>query len=421
MFRFLHTADIHLDSPLRGLERYEGAPAAEIRGATRRALENLVELAIEQSVAFVLVAGDLYDGDWKEFRTGLFFVSQMVKLREAGIPVYLIAGNHDAANKMTRKLPLPENVHLLAHNKPETVYVEPCETAIHGQSFARAAVVENLAAGYPPPEPGMFNVGLLHTAATGREGHEPYAPCTLDDLRARRYDYWALGHVHKRETLAADPPIVFPGNLQGRHVRESGPKGCMLVTVDDRHRARAEPVSLDVFRWEVCQLDPAAFETGYDLLDSVRQGLAELAAKADDRPLAVRVQVSGPSPAHRTLTAEPQRWTNEIRAVAQDLGGREVWIEKVELRTTPPAENSLGNVMDGPVGELIQWIAELKSDPARLTSLGDELAEFRDRLPMELKEGATSLGLERPERIAQLLDQVEQTLVHQLVSREGGA
>ncbi len=108
MFRFLHTADIHLDSPLRGLERYEGAPAAEIRGATRRALENLVELAIEQSVAFVLVAGDLYDGDWKEFRTGLFFVSQMVKLREAGIPVYLIAGNHDAANKMTRKLPLPK-------------------------------------------------------------------------------------------------------------------------------------------------------------------------------------------------------------------------------------------------------------------------------------------------------------------------
>ncbi len=264
--------------------------------------------------------------------------------------------------------------------------MEPCETAIHGQSFARAAVVENLAAGYPPRSRGCSTWGSCHRGH-GREGHEPYAPCTLDDLRARRYDYWALGHVHKRETLAADPPIVFPGNLQGRHVRESGPKGCMLVTVDDRHRARAEPVSLDVFRWEVCQLDPAAFETGYDLLDSVRQGLAELAAKADDRPLAVRVQVSGPSPAHRTLTAEPQRWTNEIRAVAQDLGGREVWIEKVELRTTPPAENSLGNVMDGPVGELIQWIAELKSDPARLTSLGDELAEFRDRLPMELKRG----------------------------------
>jgi DNA repair exonuclease SbcCD nuclease subunit len=196
MPKFLHAADIHLDSPLRGLQRYEGAPVEEIRQASRRALENLVQLALDQSVAFVLIAGDLYDGDWKDHRTGLYFVSQMVRLREAGIPVIAIAGNHDAANKMTRTLPLPENVHLLDHKKPETFLLEQPGVAIHGQSFATPSVLEDLSAAYPPAVGGMLNIGLLHTCATGREGHQPYAPCTIPGLISKHYDYWALGHAH---------------------------------------------------------------------------------------------------------------------------------------------------------------------------------------------------------------------------------
>ncbi|MCU0979732.1 MAG: DNA repair exonuclease, partial [Pirellulaceae bacterium] len=140
MFKFLHAADIHLDSPLRGLDRYDGAPVEEIRGATRRALENLVGVAIEQQVAFVVIAGDVYDGDWPDFNTGLFFVRQMSKLREAGIPVVLISGNHDAENKMTRALELPDNVRRLATRKPESVggreigvRVQDCDVRFHGQ------------------------------------------------------------------------------------------------------------------------------------------------------------------------------------------------------------------------------------------------------------------------------------------------
>ena len=419
MFKFIHAADIHLDSPLRGLERYEGAPVEQIRRATRRALENLVELAIEQSAAFVLIAGDLYDDDWKEFRTGLYFVSQMVRLRHAGIRVFLIAGNHDAANKMTRKLPLPDNVRMLSPSKPETVFLDEYEVAIHGQSFARGAVLENLAAGYPAAKPGLFNIGLLHTAATGREGHEPYAPCTLDDLRSKQYDYWALGHVHKQERLSSDPPIIFPGNLQGRHIRETGPKGCMLVTVNDRRQPEVEPRWLDVLRWETCRVDPSTVETGHDLLDRIRKHLAALAAQADDRPLAVRVEVAGPCPAHRALAAEPHRWTNEIRALAQDVGSGELWIEKVSMRTWTPADRASALAADGPIGELIQGIAELKSDPARLASLGGELEDLFDKLPPELKEGAGAIGLDRPERIREILAEAEQILVHQLLSREG--
>jgi exonuclease SbcD len=254
MFKFIHAADVHLDSPLRGLEQYEGAPVEEIRGASRRALENLVELAIAEQVAFVLFAGDLYDGDWKDYNTGLYFGRQMTKLREAGIRAFLLSGNHDAASQLTRHLRLPDNIKILSDQKPESVSLEDFGVMLHGQGFPRRVVTENLSAGYPKPVPHLFNIGLLHTSVDGREGHEPYAPCSLEGLLSKGYDYWALGHVHRREILHQDPWVVFPGNIQGRHVRETGPKGCTVVTVRDGRVLSVEHRDLNVLRWSVCDV-----------------------------------------------------------------------------------------------------------------------------------------------------------------------
>ena len=221
MFKFIHAADIHLDSPLLGLERYEGAPAEEIRGATRKALENLVALAIEQSVAFVVIAGDLYDGDWKEFRTGLYFVKQMARLNAAGIPVFVIAGNHDAANKMTRRLPLPANVRVLSDKEPETIRLDPWEVAIHGRSFPRRDVLENLVPSYPKAVPGWFNIGLLHTSATGYEGHDRYAPCTLDEPAAQAIRLLGLGPYPQTRRIVRGSAGDFPRQPAGAaHPRE---------------------------------------------------------------------------------------------------------------------------------------------------------------------------------------------------------
>jgi DNA repair exonuclease SbcCD nuclease subunit len=344
----------------------------------------------------------------------------MVKLREAGIPVVMIAGNHDAANRMTRKLALPDNVRVLGHDEPETIVFDDLGVAIHGQSFGRAATHENLACRYPAAVKGMFNIGLLHSCVNGREGHEPYAPCTLDDMRVRQYDYWALGHIHKRETLCDDPPVVFPGNPQGRHVRESGPKGCVLVNVDGRGGPQIEPRWLDVFRWRVCRVDASGVESGYDLLDCVRRQLADALGEADGRPMAVRVQVEGACPAHRAVAAEPQRWTNEIRALAQDVGAGDLWLEKVAISTSLPADLDPSQWAEGPLGELVQYVTELKSSPEQLTALGEVFRDLRDRLPPELTEGAGALRMDSPETLRGLLDQVEQMLVHQLLSREGG-
>jgi DNA repair exonuclease SbcCD nuclease subunit len=154
MFKFVHTADIHLDSPLHRLEAYEGAPVAEIRQASRRAFENLIDLAVTESVDVVLIAGDLFDGDWKDYHTGLYFITQIHRLKAAGIAVFVVSGNHDAAGRMTRSLPYPDNVHVFSTRSPETRQLDALRIAVHGQSFATATVKNNLALDYPQPVSG---------------------------------------------------------------------------------------------------------------------------------------------------------------------------------------------------------------------------------------------------------------------------
>jgi exonuclease SbcD len=415
MFKFLHAADIHLDSPLKGLERYEGAPVEEIRGATRQALRNLVQLAIDQEVDFVLIAGDLYDGDWRDHRTGLFFVSEMSRLREADIPVFLITGNHDAANRMTRSLRLPENVFRFSTKKPETRSLEDLGVSIHGQGFATAACAENLAQAYPKPLPGHFNIGLLHTSASGSTAHAAYAECGYDDLRGKQYDYWALGHIHQRGRVWDDPHIHFSGNIQGRHIREPGAKGCLLVTVDDRREAEIRFEPLDVLRWERCPVDATNADDGYAVVEATTRALGELVAASDGRPIAARVEVLGACRAHEKLAADPQHWANQLRAVVHDLGRGNVWIEKVKFQTSLPRDADAPLADDGPLAELVQYIAELRDDQPALAKLCQELADLSRKLPSEFRESDDFLRLDDPQSLLPLLDQVQPLLVGRLL------
>lgn len=420
LFSFIHAADIHLDSPLIRLERYEGAPVEELRQATRRALENLVGLAIAEEVAFVLIAGDLYDGDWKDYNTGLYFTSQMTRLREAGIPVFIISGNHDAANKITKALRPPETVHFFSTDKPETFNLDDLGVAIHGQGFARQAIYKDLSASYPSAMPGYFNIGMLHTCATGREGHESYAPCKIDGLLSKGYQYWALGHVHQQEVISEDPMIVFPGNIQGRHIREAGPKGCMLVTVDDSGLASVDFRPLDVIRWLSCDVDASGAASGYDVVDRVYERLEDHLQQSDDVPLVVRIEVSGTCRAHNELMADPERWRNEIRSAAIDLGGGRVWIEKVNILTKLLSQSEAGKLAEGPVGELVSLLDEIRSDPGRLRKLGESLDDLFKKLPREVKHPHDGTALEESEWLAKMLEGVRPLLLGRLMSKGSG-
>jgi len=417
--KFIHAADIHLDSPLLGLEQYEGAPVEEIRGATRRALENLVEMAMAEEVAFVLVAGDLYDGDWKDYNTGLFFGRQMTGLRETGIRVFLIRGNHDAASQITKSLRMPDNVSWLSEHKPETVTLEDCGVAIHGQGFPSREVTDDLSAAYPEPISGLFNIGLLHTSVTGREGHEPYAPCSLPGLLSKGYQYWALGHVHKYELLHEDPWILFPGNIQGRHARETGPKGCTLVTVQDGRVLTAEHRDLDVLRWSVCEIDAAGADTADDVVDRVAAALKQELGKGQGRSLAVRIHITGSCGAHRELSVDVDRWTNEIRAAAADLSNGEVWIEKVKVQTHSAVDLKEMMARDSALGGLLRAIHDLEADDQLLATISEEFSDLRRKLPAELRTGVETVDLERPETFREAIEDVKHMLLGRILSGGG--
>ena len=416
MFKFIHAADIHLDSPLRGLSHYEGAPVDSIRGATREALKGLVQTAIHEQVAFVVIAGDLFDGDWNDYNTGLFFASQMSKLRENNIRVFYLAGNHDAASRITKTLHMPDNVYRFSHSHPETITLNDIGVALHGQGFSRPDIKENLALQYPSAKEGFYNIGILHTAVTGREGHEPYAPCKIQDLTSKAYDYWALGHVHKREVLIEKPLILFPGNVQGRHIRETGPKGCTLVTVEEDGFANLEEVCLDVVRWTHVSIDATGLDSVAEVMFETRTALEEALENTERRLLSARVSITGSCHAHIDLNAEQERWVNQIRVEATDIGGSDIWIEKVVLKTSLPVDLIKLAANEGPIGDLLRFIDQIETDPDQLSELAETLSILKSKLPMELRHGEDPIDLESPDHLRELIADARQVLLPNLMA-----
>jgi DNA repair protein SbcD/Mre11 len=334
-FRFLHCADLHLDSPLRGLEADPDAPVDKIRGATREALVNLVDFAIAQRLDFVVASGDLYDGDWQDWRTGQFLIGQIARLGNAGIPFIGIRGNHDAESVITRRLRMPETARLLDHRRAETYRLSNLPVSIHGQSFATKAVTDNIAADYPAPDPDRFNIGVLHSSVGERELHDNYAPCSVAQLGFHGYDYWALGHVHNREVLTRDPWIVFPGNLQGRHINETGAKGAMLVTVVDGKVTDASLVAFDTVRWARIEVPLAHDASEDDALTEVRAALATAFEQAEGRLLATRITLTGACAAHESFSQDPGAARERIRAEALSVAGPGmIWTERIDFATT---------------------------------------------------------------------------------------
>ncbi|MGE0288462.1 MAG: exonuclease SbcCD subunit D [Bradyrhizobium sp.] len=416
--RFLHASDLHLDSPLRGLERYEGAPVEEVRGATRRAFENMVQCALREKVDFVVIAGDLYDGDWPDFNTGLFFAKGMVQLGESGIAVYVVRGNHDAASKLTRSLPLPKNVHLFPDKAPKTLTDDNLGLAVHGQSFATAAVLDDLAADYPNAVPGLFNLGVLHTSLTGRPGHDNYAPTTEMVLKSKGYDYWGLGHVHAREIVLRDPWVVYPGNPQGRHIREQGAKGCELVTVEDGKIA-TESIELDVLRWTELVVDVAGLPDLDALLGRAAAGVRTELAQADGRILGLRFRLQGAGPVHREVSAKPDVIAEQLRAVALEVSGGNAWLEKVDIRVRPVVDIDQLAIGDDPVGLLVRELRTLAHNQDSLASIANEaLKELRQKLLAELGQDE-AMRLDAPDVLKDLLGEAEAELLARLAGESG--
>jgi len=421
-FRFLHAADIHLDSPLKGLSGQEGAAVERIRSATRIAFEQLVGFAIEEEVAFVVIAGDLYDGDWRDYNTGLFFVRHMGRLNAAGIPVYLLYGNHDAANQITKQLDLPANVHVFDGRKPQTFVLEGMDVALHGQSFRQRDITDNLALAYPSPVANAFNIGVLHTALGSRGEHENYAPCTPDDLVNTGYDYWALGHVHQADVVHEHPHIIFPGNLQGRHIRETGPKGACLITVEDGQVSNFETIPFDVVRWAVLPVDLTDAATLGTAIDSIRDGIDEAVGNlADDRLLVCRIVLKGCTELHEQLTASAEQVLADARAAALGLGDEVAWVEKIAITTESMVDSATQAAREDAIGELQRMLQDAGNDEELLKQLQGDIGELTSRLPSDARTDTEDEILKAAIKgdYAALIDDVVPYLTSRLTAREG--
>ncbi|MEN9316183.1 MAG: hypothetical protein RIS35_2576 [Pseudomonadota bacterium] len=421
--KFFHAADLHLDSPLRGLSAYPEAPVERLRTATRDALQNLVGRAIEERVDFVVIAGDVYDGDWRDFNTGLFFVRQMGRLRQAGIPVYLLHGNHDAESEMTRSLQMPDNVHVFPSRKAATFRIDSLRVALHGRSFRVAATTENLLPGYPDPVPGWLNIGVLHTALEGNAEHASYAPCSVAELDARGYQYWALGHVHRQWIRHGASVIAYPGNLQGRHIRETGARGALLVTAEADEITGIEPIEVDVLRWHALEIDAGGIEDLAGAARAAGQALSTLLGQTEgDRPLAVRVSFTGASPAHGRLAGQEAQLRHEVISQAVALAPDRIWIEKVRVGTHPRHDERarLGGDGADALADLETLAKAALQDEAFVEALRAHAAELIEKLPHDVLKSDEGLAALRDDPLGQMRQRAGDA-IPMLVARVGSA
>ena len=405
--KFIHAADIHLDSPLSGLAAYRDAPANLLRTVTRDAFTKLVDEAIEEAVDFMIIAGDLYDGSWKDYNTGHFFCREMGRLNKVGIPVYLLFGNHDADSEMTKRLMLPPNVHQFESRKANTFLIDELKVALHGRSYKDAATIENLAATYPAPISGWLNIGVLHTALEGNSAHPNYAPCSLAELNAKSYQYWALGHVHEHSILQESPWVVFPGNLQGRHIRETGERGAILVTADETGIQSVERLLVDVLRWYVVDVDAGVANTLEEVVRLVGRAFEQLIAKTPDKIyLSVRVCIKGKTAVHGELFGLESQLREEVLGQAAGQGVDRLWVEKVRIETEPILDAAHMSERSDAIADLQLFLDEAPEDEALIASLLEDLQLLVNKVPMELIKSVPEFDAIRSGNVASIVKSV---------------
>lgn len=383
-FQFVHAADLHLGSPLTGLAGRDADLARRLAAAGRTAFEDLVTFAIEKAVAFVVVAGDIYDGDWADASIGLFFARQVGRLDRAGIPIVMVRGNHDAESVITRSITLPHSVHVFPSNRATTHKLERWKVALHGRSFPNRAVEENLSLTYPAALPGWFNLGVLHTSCTGHAAHATYAPCSVPDLARLGYGYWALGHIHEYQELSRDPWIVFPGNLQGRSVRECGPRGAVLVSIEEGLVREVERLVFDRARFERLSVDLSGVAEIAAVHERVEAAFRPLASVAASRLVLARIHLTGESAVHDRLCADRDELAVEVQAAAHRVH-EEIWLERLKVETRRPrmAESATTAAIDPTA-----LMADLDRDPDFRERARAALSEIVRKMPSGVAEEA---------------------------------
>ena len=413
-FSFIHCADLHLDSPFVGINAIEPQFAELLRNSTFESFENIVSTAIDRAVDFVVIAGDVYDSAEHSLRAQIRFRDTVQRLSAAGIPCYMIHGNHDPLNSWDAQLALPVNAFRFGGESIEKFCVyrgQELLADIYGISFPTREVEENLAVKFIRDGEAGFAIGLLHCNVGGQQNHDNYAPCSFEDLKNANMDYWALGHVHTREEIShSRPAVVYPGNIQGRSVRETGARGCYHVQVDSNRQVQLDFVATDVIRWfneNDARLDATSLKSLDELLESLQDLKEILRGEADDRPCIGRMRIDGRSEIHSQLLASVGNddLLNTLRDGESERSDG-VWVESLAIGTRRLVDIEQRRSVDDFVGDFLKGTNRLKGDKNRESirqllharpesaKIMEEIAAFTEEDLCELIDAAEQMGLD---------------------------
>jgi len=374
-FSFIHTADLHLDSPFSGISENNQDLSERLVNATFEAYDTIIDICIEKEVDFLLIAGDVYDSANKSLYAQLRFISGLKKLSAKGIQAIIAHGNHDPLNGWSATLDWPENVHIMSGDIIDTFQPEIDNThvvTIVGTSYLEQHIWTNLAQKFPKRENNaIFTIGLLHCMVGSSTEHDPYAACTMQDLKDLDYDYWALGHIHVPSVInETNPVVVYSGNPQGRHIKEAGSRGCYHVTVDTKNEISMEFIETDTIRWHIEEISIEDMESDEDLINQIRECIDIIHDGAEGRSVICRLILTERGPLHRTLVKEGviDDILQHLRE-EENLASQFVWIERLVNNTSMPIERSVLLERKDFVGDIVRIVDELCQDEESLESL----------------------------------------------------
>ena len=366
-FKFIHTADLHLDSPFRGISEIDPELSLSLTEATFKAFSSIVDICIKEDVLFLLISGDIYDGENRSLRAQLRFRNELLRLRDAGIKVFIAHGNHDPMDGWSANLEWPENVHIFSGKNVESITIDQqgdTAAVIHGISFSTRKITSNLSRKFPVTSSkakDIFSIGMLHCLVQGSMGHDSYSPCSLNDLISRNYDYWALGHVHNRAVLNKENPVViYSGNPQGLHPGEAGPRGCYLVGVNSKRNISYEFIETDAVRWAVEDFFIDDIKDAEELLTRLYSLIKDIKQRSDGRSVLCRILLKGRGILYSFLSRKGV--CHDLMLELRDLERHEspfVWVESLKNLTYPPIDRDSLVKRDDFTGSLVRMFEEM--------------------------------------------------------------
>ena len=373
--RFIHTADLHLDTPFKGLSRWNSDLSKKLKDATFKSFKNIIDLCSDRRVDFLIISGDIFDSENKSLTAQLRFVTELKSLSGKGIPVYFTCGNHDHLKSWLDSVDLPENVHRFDSSGVQFQTFKKGDAAIadiHGISFNEKAVSRNLAAEFRlAPDPAPISIAVLHGTIGNPGPHENYAPFSREDVTGKGFDYWALGHIHKKRVISASNPAIFyPGNPQGRDFGEQGEKGCYLVEISESHDPVVEFIPSQVIRFENLEIDMSAVGKIETLPDKINEELEKVENYNEYVNYILRINLTGRTGLHKSINVKA-----EIDDLVEFLNGGQLnkqyfrWIDQVYVNTRPDIDIEKIKNGTGFSAEILKNFDTYLEDDNKLTEL----------------------------------------------------